>query len=99
MTKSSRQELVDYVVKEVQKKIKQDPSAMKKHMRIFDWGFFAKLFGKEKRLIREVTQVVAEYLVGIRSDEGDILPLDAYLRAMGIDGYKIMMKVKEYRRA
>ncbi|TXT53828.1 MAG: hypothetical protein BAJATHORv1_110020 [Candidatus Thorarchaeota archaeon] len=95
---SSKQDLLDYIINEVQKKTDQDSSSLKKHMKIFDWGFFAKLFGKEKRLIREVTQVVTEYLDGISSEDGDILPLDTYLRAIGIDGYKIMMKIKEYKR-
>ena len=68
---------------------------MKKHMSLFKWGFLSKRFGKEKRFQREVEEVVLEYINGNGSD---VPPLDAYLRSLGIDGYEIMMKIKDIKK-
>ncbi|MFW9918242.1 MAG: hypothetical protein ACFFED_01470 [Candidatus Thorarchaeota archaeon] len=76
-------------------KAERDPSAFKKHMMLFDWGFMAKRIGKEKRFEKEVRDVVLEFLNG---QSADVPPLDTYLRALGIDGYEIMMKIKDHKK-
>lgn len=64
-------------------------------MLLFKWGYMAKHHGKKKRFEHEVHDLVIEYLNG---QDSDVMPLDAYLRALGIDGYEIMMKIKDYKK-
>ncbi len=88
-------QLLDVITDRIYAKAEANPAAMKKHMSLFKWGFLAKRFGKEKRFQKEVEEVVLEYL---NSSGSDVPPLDAYLRALGIDGYEIMMKIKDIKK-
>ena len=90
-----QQQLFDVITDKIISKAESNPSAMKKHMSMFQWGFVSKRFGKEKRFRKEVEEVVLEYINGQQSD---VPPLDAYLRALGIDGYEIMMKIKDIKK-
>ncbi len=92
---SAEQQILDYITEKVMTKAENDPVALKKHMMLFEWGFTAKRIGRQKRLEREVRDVVLEYVNGKGSD---VPPLDAYLRALGIDGYEIMMKIMAYKK-
>ncbi len=95
MTVNDKHITIDSITETIIDRADRNPAALEKHMLLFKWGYMAKHHGKEKRFEREVHDLVIEYLNGRNSD---VMPLDAYLRALGIDGYEIMMKIKDYKK-